>query len=161
MKSCSIKRNLLIEQSGVKSREKVTCWKINEKRCVDGRKLFESKCRGWLVVRLKAIKYYERLLCYLSSYNFLISDLWLNLDLWSRLVIRLLIQNVLTWPLERKVLEAEVTRQQSSKTSPKSVWHPLQRLIKSGPHLELWVSFLTYTLNCSSPYTLDPLPSTP
>ena len=41
--------------------------------------------RGQLVVRLIAIKYNERLLCYLFSYiNLLMSDLWLDLDIWSR-----------------------------------------------------------------------------
>ena len=41
--------------------------------------------RDQLVVRLIAIKYNERLLCYLASYiNLLMSDLWLDLDLWPR-----------------------------------------------------------------------------
>ena len=39
-----------------------------------------------LVVRLIAIKYTKRLLCYLSSYiNLLMTDLWLDLNLWSKL----------------------------------------------------------------------------
>ena len=39
----------------------------------------------YLVVRLIAIEYNKRLLCYLFSYiHLLISDLWLDLDLWSR-----------------------------------------------------------------------------
>ena len=44
------------------------------------------QCKGQLVIRLIAIEYNERLLCYLSSYiHLLMSDLWLKLDLWSRL----------------------------------------------------------------------------
>ena len=42
------------------------------------------KRRFRLVVRLKAIKYYEGLLCYLSFYNLLVSDLWLDPDLMLR-----------------------------------------------------------------------------
>ena len=75
----------------MKSCEKVICWKINRKRGVDDKKLFESKRRGRLVVRLKAIKYYKRLLCYLSFYiNLLISDLKLDPDLmlWPRPLIQ-------------------------------------------------------------------------
>ena len=45
----------------------------------------ESKRRFRLIVKLIAIEYIERLLCYLSSYiNLLMLDLWLNLDLWPR-----------------------------------------------------------------------------
>ena len=41
--------------------------------------------RGFrLVIRLKAIKYYKRLLCYLSFYNLLVSDLWIDPDFMLR-----------------------------------------------------------------------------
>ena len=46
------------------------------------------KRRFRLIVRLKAIKYYEGLLCYLSSYNLLVSDLWLDPDLMFRPLIQ-------------------------------------------------------------------------
>ena len=46
------------------------------------------KRRFRLVVRLKAIEYYEGLLCYLSSYNLLVSDLWLDPDLMLRPLIQ-------------------------------------------------------------------------
>ena len=68
---------------------------------------------------------------------------------------------VITWPLERSVSKAEVTWQQSSRTSPWSVRLPLPRLIKSGFHLEPRVPFLTYALDRSSTHALDPSPSTP
>ena len=43
-------------------------------------------CRGQLVVRLIAIEYYERLFHHLFFYlNLLMSDFWLDLELWSRL----------------------------------------------------------------------------
>ena len=46
----------------------------------------ESTCRFRLEVKLIAIKHNERLLCYLFSYiTLLMSDLWLELNLWSRL----------------------------------------------------------------------------
>lgn len=48
-------------------------------------KFFKSKRKSWLVVKLKAIKYYIKLLCYLSSYlNLLMSDLWKDLDFRTR-----------------------------------------------------------------------------
>ena len=62
---------------------------------------------------------------------------------------------------KRRVPEAEVMWQQSSRTSPWSVWLLPQRLIESGSHLEPRVPFLTYALNFSSPYALDPSSSTP
>ena len=65
-----------------------SCECLKRLHSVKGRKatnLVHTKHRFNLVVRLIAIKYYERLLCYLSSYiNLLMSDLWLDLDLWSR-----------------------------------------------------------------------------
>ena len=56
--------------------------------------------RGQLVVRLIAIKYNERLLYYLSFYiNLLMSDLWLDLDLWSRDDVSPSSRLLLTWCL--------------------------------------------------------------
>ena len=46
------------------------------------------KRRFRLVVRLKVIEYYEGLFCYLSSYNLLVSDLWLDPDLMLRPLIQ-------------------------------------------------------------------------
>ena len=47
--------------------------------------LVRTKRKLNLIVRLIGIKYNKRLLCYLSSYiNLLMSDLRLDLDLWSR-----------------------------------------------------------------------------
>ena len=61
---------------------------------------------------------------------------------------------VITWPSERRVPEGEVTWQQSSRTSPWSVWLPPQRPIESGFYLEPRVPFLTYALDFST-YALD------
>ena len=61
-------------------------WTTDLEKCKATDLVRESKRRFGLVVRLIAIEYNERLLCYLSSYiNLLMSDLWLELDLWSRL----------------------------------------------------------------------------
>ena len=61
-------------------------WTTDFKKCKTADLVRESKCRFGMEVKLIAIKHNERLLCYLSSYiNLLISDLWLELDLWSRL----------------------------------------------------------------------------
>ena len=58
---------------------------IDLKKCKTADLVWKSKRRFSLVIRLIAIEYNMWLLCYLSSYiNLLISDLWLNLDLWSR-----------------------------------------------------------------------------
>ena len=51
-------------------------WMTNLEKCKIANLIQESKRKFGLVVRLIDIKYYEKLLCYLSSYiNFLISDL--------------------------------------------------------------------------------------
>ena len=61
-------------------------WTTDLEKCKITDLVWESKRRFGLVVRLIAIKYNERLLCYLSSYiNLLMSNLWFKLDLWSRL----------------------------------------------------------------------------
>ena len=60
-------------------------WMTDLEKCKTADLVRESKRRFGLVVRLIAIKYNERLLCYLSSYiNLMMSDLWLDLDLWPR-----------------------------------------------------------------------------
>ena len=76
LKKCSIDLSLSSELQ-ITEGDYIAVWKENSSRV---------QCRGQLIVRLIAIEYNERLLYYLSSYiNLLMSDLWLKLDLWSRL----------------------------------------------------------------------------
>ena len=61
-------------------------WTTGLEKCKTADLVRELKRRFGLVVRLIAIEYNKRLLCYLSSFiNLLMSDLWFELDLWSRL----------------------------------------------------------------------------
>ena len=60
-------------------------WTTDFEKCKAADLVRESKRRFGLIVRLIAIEYNERLLCYLSSYTkLLISDLWLDLDFGSK-----------------------------------------------------------------------------